>query len=204
MPSRRLAGLMTILLMAGCAAVEHAPPGSGTSAPVAAPATGLATAAPAPPEAVAPTQPRAPAKPVGGAKDAPPTARPVTKAPAPPAPPAPAGPASRGAIGTPPSPVKPPLDLNSLEARLRETDAIGMFTEIALKNQVDDLLDRFREYYAGKVKTSLAELRSPYDRLLLKVLALLQDEDPDLARAIVDSREPIWSILSDPARFANL
>ena len=79
-----------------------------------------------------------------------------------------------------------------------------MFTKIALKNQVEDLLDQFREYYAGKVKTSLAELRPPYDRLLLKVLALLQDEDPDLARAIVDSREPMWNILADPARFATL
>jgi len=79
-----------------------------------------------------------------------------------------------------------------------------MFTKITLKGQVEDLLDQFREYYAGKLKTSLAELRSPYDRLLLKVLALLQDEDPDLARAIVDSREPIWNILADPARFATL
>jgi len=79
-----------------------------------------------------------------------------------------------------------------------------MFTKIALKNQVEDLLDQFREYYAGKLKTSLAELRRPYDRLLLKVLALLQDGDPDLARAVVDSREPIWSILADPARFATL
>jgi hypothetical protein len=138
---------------------------------------------------------------VGGAKAAPPAAKPVAKAPVPSAPPAPP---STGASITPPSPAKPPLDLNALEARLRETDAIGMFTKIALKNQVEDLLDQFREYYAGKVKTSLAELRPPYDRLLLKVLALLQDEDPDLARAIVDSREPMWSILADPARFATL
>ena len=79
-----------------------------------------------------------------------------------------------------------------------------MFTKIALKNQVEDLLDQFRDYYAGKVKISLSELRPPYDRLLLKLLALLQDEDPDLARAIVASREPIWSILADPDRFATL
>jgi hypothetical protein len=101
-------------------------------------------------------------------------------------------------------PAAPPLDLKALEARLRETEAIGMFTKIALKNQVDDLLDRFREHYASQVKTSIAELRASYDRLLLKLLAALQDEDPDLARAIADSREPIWDILADPARFATL
>ena len=79
-----------------------------------------------------------------------------------------------------------------------------MFTKITLKGQVDDLLDQFREFYAGKAKTTLAELRPAYDRLLMKVLALLQDDDPDLAHAIVDSREPIWSILADPNRFATL
>jgi hypothetical protein len=114
---------------------------------------------------------------------------------APPPPPAP-GTTARGA----PSP--PPLDLAGLETRLRETKAIGMFTKIALKGQVTDLVDRFRELHAGRPRPSLVELRPPYDRLLLKVLALLQDEDPPLAKAIVASREPIWNILADPARFA--
>jgi hypothetical protein len=79
-----------------------------------------------------------------------------------------------------------------------------MFTKIALKNQVDDLLDQFRDHYSGRVKTSLVALRQPYDRLLLKVLTLLQDGDPDLARDVVASREPMWDFLADPARFATL
>jgi hypothetical protein len=148
----------------------------------------------------------APAVAKAPAKAPPPSARPTPAAPAPTvAPAAPAPPAAAAAAAAPEkAPTAPPLDLAGLEARLRATDAIGMFTKITLKGQVDDLLDQFREYYAGKVKTSLAELRPPYDRLLLKVLALLQDEDPALARAIVDSREPIWNILADPARFATL
>ena len=107
-----------------------------------------------------------------------------------------------------PTPVKkeesPPLDLTALETRLKETKAIGLFTKIALKNQVDDLLDQFRAHYQGKIKTTLAALREPYDRLVLKVLALLQDGDPALAREIVTSREAIWGILADPAKFATL
>src|SRR5262249_31032276 len=39
------------------------------------------------------------------------------------------------------------LDLGSLEKRLRETTAIGVFTKLSLKNQVDDLLDEFREFH---------------------------------------------------------
>lgn len=98
----------------------------------------------------------------------------------------------------------PPLDLKSLETRLKETKAIGMFTKLALKNQVDDLLDQFRAFYQGRHKTTLPELRRPYDLLILKVLALLQDSDPPLAHAILTSREAIWSILADPAKFATI
>ena len=92
--------------------------------------------------------------------------------------------------------------MKSLETRLKETPAIGVFTKLALKNQIDELLDRFRGFYQGKVKTSLAELRRSYDLLVLKVLALLQEADPPLASAIAGSREAIWGVLSNPAKFA--
>lgn len=96
----------------------------------------------------------------------------------------------------------PPLDLKSLEAQLKATPGIGLFTKLALKNQIDDLLAQFRAHYSGQRKATLAELRQAYDRLLLKVLVLLQDSDPPLARAIASSRESIWDILSNPAKFA--
>jgi hypothetical protein len=98
----------------------------------------------------------------------------------------------------------PPLDLDSLKERLKDTSAIGVLTKISLKNQVDDLLDRFRAYYDGKLKTTLADLRRSYDLLVMKVLALLQDTDRSLATAIVASREAIWGILSDPKKFATI
>ena len=96
------------------------------------------------------------------------------------------------------------LDLASLEQRLKDTDAIGVLTKIALKNQVDDLLAQFRAYYQGKLKTTLAQLRRPYDLLVMKVLTLLQDTDPALASAIVASREAMWGILSDRVKFATI
>jgi hypothetical protein len=37
--------------------------------------------------------------------------------------------------------------------------------------------------------------------LVLKVLALVQDSDPSLARTISGSREAIWDILADPEKF---
>jgi len=37
--------------------------------------------------------------------------------------------------------------------------------------------------------------------LVLKVLSLVQDKDPSLARTISGSREAIWGILADPEKF---
>ena len=110
--------------------------------------------------------------------------------------------ASTPAVTKPAAP--PQLDLASLEKRLKETTAIGLLTKIALKNQVDDLLSQFRAYYQGKTNTSLAQLRQPYDLLILKVLALLQNSDPSLANAIVASRGAIWDIPADRTTFATI
>jgi hypothetical protein len=97
----------------------------------------------------------------------------------------------------------PPLDLASLEQRLRDTKAIGVFTKISLKNQVDDLLTQFRAFHQGGAGV-LTELREKYNLLLLKVLSLLQGSDQVLAQAVAASREAIWGLLADPAKFATL
>jgi hypothetical protein len=223
-----LAGPLIILLVAGCAATgEQASPGAAATAkppdavvarerPVAPrPAETVVAkeevvvakpeARPAPPVAEPPAPPRnagAGTPPAGTPPKAVASAEPARrKEPAPPVTP----PAAKAA---PPPPVAkpgpPPLDLAALEKRLRETSAIGVFTKLTLKNQVDELLGRFRAHYEGRVQTTLAQLRQPYDTLILKVLSLLQDSDPSLAKAIADSREAIWGILSDPVRFRSL
>lgn len=186
MSAMHIVGLLLLLLTAGCASVNHAPP---TTAPTAAPAAKTVVIEP---PVNQPTEPSV-------AKAEPPETKAPAKVPA-------VQPVKKPS--TAPGPEKkatsPPLDLRSLETRLKETKAIGVFTKITLKNQVDDLLDQFRAYYQGRTKTTLAELRQPYESLILKVLALLQDGDPELARAIVASREAIWNILADPNKFATL
>ncbi len=97
-----------------------------------------------------------------------------------------------------------PLDLDALEARLRATKAIGVFTKISLKNQVDDLMKQFRDHDEGKTTRTMTELRRSYDLLIMKVLSLLQDTDHMLASDIVSSREAMWRLLSDQNRFATL
>lgn len=217
--TRLLIPLVAALLAAGCMPAQQAPaPPVAASEPL--PAADSLPVAEAPVvNEVAPTEPEV-LKPEAAQK--PPVSRPMpvpkTAVPAPVSPPTPAVPAKTTAPTakapavaaspvqpTRPAPIAaaPPLDLAGLESRLRETKAIGVMTKLALKNQVDDLLDRFRSHYRGGHKTPLPELRAAYDRLLMKVLSLLQDGDPALAKKIVSSREAIWGILSDPKKFSD-
>ena len=210
------------LLMAGCVSAPRPAPVIAESrieapAPVQEAKEPPRPALIAPPVAQAPPQasPEVPAPPATiqvpiAAAPAPAAPRPSPAAPAPkPAPKAmpPAAspkappPTVTAKAPAPPPPAVAPLDLKTLEARLKETDAIGVMTKLSLKNQVDDLVDEFRAFYAGRSKASLAELRRPYEMLLMKVLALLQDRDPPLARAVNASRDQIWSILSDREKF---
>jgi hypothetical protein len=214
--------LVWCLLTAGCV---HGTP--ETSQPSPPPAAGTPeTSQPSPPP-VARTPETSPPNPppVAGTPEtsqpAPaPAPEPVAKAPAPKAkgnaaPPVTKAPApSRGqAPGqvTPGAPVAPPrqtavgpLDLSALKMRLKETKAIGVFTKLTLKNQVDDLMEKFRQHHAGKATPTLPELRRSYDLLLMKVLSLLQDDDQKLASDILSSRERIWDLLADPNKFAGL
>lgn len=222
-----IAGLIVVLTTAGCAGMRGAPPrepvkagtmqdaavaekppeatarrdeGTAVTPPQAQAAQGEAVGVePAAPQAAPPDKIAVPAT-----KADAPAAKTPTRARATPAPKDPAPKVASRAPGPEKPPAPPPLDLTSLEKRLRETDAIGVFTKLTLKNQVDDLLDRFRAHYEGRTRTSLRELRQPFDLLILKVLSLLQDRDSSLANAILASREAMWSILSDPAKFQNL
>jgi hypothetical protein len=142
----------------------------------------------------------APAKPAAAAAPKPSTPAPTTK-PATSPPPQSAAKTAAPSSATVPSPT---LDLTALKEQLRSTKAIGLMTKLTLKNQVDDLLDGFRDYYAGKGKVTMPQLRQTYDLLMMKVLSLLQDKDQKLASDIVASREVIWALLADPKEFAAL
>ena len=173
-----IASSIVALALAGCAQITTAPSPAAVAAP----------SVPAAP-AVASTAPPAPASTPS------PAPKTVSKAPALP---------EIAAASPPVKAVAPPtLDLASLETRLRETSAIGVFTKLSLKNQVTDLLDQFKTFHHGGAP-ALTTLRQEYDLLLLKVLSLLQDNDASLASAISASRESIWGILVDPVKFAKL
>jgi hypothetical protein len=154
-------------------------------------------------------QPAAPATPTPRGKlSAPPTAkRPaIPPRPAEPTGTTPEDAARKGAAAKAktPAPSAAPLDLNKLKRELKDTKAIGVFSKLTLKNQMDDLLSALRKFHQGKGKVTLADLHRSYELLVMKVLSLVQDDDKKLASDIVSSREAIWSILADPKTFATL
>jgi hypothetical protein len=98
----------------------------------------------------------------------------------------------------------PSLDLAALEQRLRDTHAVGLFTKLSLKNQVDELVAQVRAYYHSNRPPPPAELRPRFDGLVLKVLSVVQDGDASLAAQIWSSREAIWGVLADPTKFEKI
>ena len=176
----RCTAALLVLFAPGCA--SHVP-----DTPVSQPKA--VAPQPAPPQPVA----RTAAPPVVKPPASKPAAAPVAARPA-----VAASPAARVSV------VAATLDLDALEARLKATKAIGVFTKIALKNKVADLMKQFRGHYDGKPKPTMAELRQSYDLLMMKVLSLLQDSDQTLASAIVSSREAIWGVLADQKKFDAL
>jgi hypothetical protein len=197
---------LVVSLLAGCSYLSHDQPkhpaAEESVAPSPAPVpSAIVPATPNRPadEPVAPTPPPvSQSKPAiapkpssaGVAKPKPPSS---TAKPAQPSAPAAAAPVASGP--------KPDLDFKSLEQRLRDTSAIGVFTKLSIKNQVDDLLKAFRGYHAGQVPPSLDQLHQRYDGLLLKVVSLVQDDDASLAASISASRGAIWERLANKESF---
>ncbi len=174
----RSIALLFLALTAGCASMTK-PPADASPATAAAP-----PAASAPATATPSKKAGAQKAPVAGA------AKPAPTAPATPAPAAAKADAA------------PHLDLKGLEQRLKDTKAVGIFTKLALKNKVDDLLDKFRAYHNGQQPPTLTDLRPNYELLIMKVLSLLQKDDPALADDVARSREAIWGVLADKNKFA--
>jgi hypothetical protein len=183
---------------APAAADDAAAPESPSAAPPATFADSIAHSIDAPPTAIEPASA--------------PSVSAVDIAPLPPEPAAVAPAAPATAALEPAPPLRAPvaaasvsaetLDFSSLVMRLRKTKAINLRTKVAVKNESDDLLERFRTYHTQHGHVTLEELRLSYDSLFHKLHALLEDADPPLARDIDRSQGALWELLADPRKFS--
>lgn len=89
----------------------------------------------------------------------------------------------------------PELGLEQLVARLKQTEAIGFFTKLAIRSDVFDFKESVETYRKREMFEENAELlRGRFNGLMLKILALL-DSDPALSRDIHLARDSIWKSL---------
>ena len=88
-----------------------------------------------------------------------------------------------------------PIDMEVLTARLKKTKAIGLFTKLAIRNDVSDLMNDVKRYRKKSMLDSkIEEVRESFEGLLMKIIALL-DDDPELSRDMYVGRESIWKSL---------
>jgi len=92
-------------------------------------------------------------------------------------------------------PPAPKTDLAILTKRLKNTDAIGVFTKLAIRSDIMDLKEEIESYRQKAVlQAKLKDARAKFDGLLLKIVALLE-ADPDLSSDLYSARESIWKSL---------
>lgn len=93
------------------------------------------------------------------------------------------------------------LDLNDLTQRITDTKAVGLFSKLSLKKDVDKLEKDLRDYHAGGGSQTLDALKERYDLMVHNLLVMVQDKDSRLADDIVAARDPLWERLADVDEF---
>ncbi|MBI2360055.1 MAG: hypothetical protein HYV04_14370 [Deltaproteobacteria bacterium] len=94
------------------------------------------------------------------------------------------------------------FDVDDLIERVRNSSAIGVFTKLSLRSQVEGLVEDLRRFHeVGRNDPPLRRLHKRFNLLMMKLMSLLQDRDPKLSSDIYQAREALWSKLADREEF---
>jgi hypothetical protein len=97
------------------------------------------------------------------------------------------------------------FDLEALVDRISHSKALGFFTKLSLKLDIDGFLKMVQEYHDKEgADDSLEQLHERYDVMVHKLVALLQDEDEELVESIENGRDKLWAMLADAKKFAGM
>jgi hypothetical protein len=89
------------------------------------------------------------------------------------------------------------VDLQILANMLAKTKAIGMFTKLGLKKDIEKVLLRLERFHNGNSKFTLEQLEEQYNLLLMKIAIHLQDNDLALHHHLCNAWLTIWEDLRD-------
>ena len=93
------------------------------------------------------------------------------------------------------------VDLKLLADMLAKTKAVGLFTKLSLKKDINNVLKRLNQFHDGKSNFTLEQLEEQYNLLLMKIAIHLQDNDLALHRHLCNAWLVIWEDLRDFDRF---
>jgi len=96
------------------------------------------------------------------------------------------------------------FDLDSVISKVTSSKALGFFTKLSLKRDIDRFLENVKKYHDGTGDLTLNELRERYDALVHNLISLVQDKDEELVRSIDEGRDTLWAMLADEKKFATL
>ncbi len=89
------------------------------------------------------------------------------------------------------------IDLDALETKISNTNAINFLAKLKLKNEIDSLTNEIGQIHNGQSANSLGELKRRFEDFLRSTVAMLRKGDPLLAEELVMSREELWKMLTD-------
>jgi hypothetical protein len=96
------------------------------------------------------------------------------------------------------------FDVDALVDRVSHSKALGFFTKLSLKQEIDQLMTGIRAHHYGSQDHPIEQLHERYDVMVKKLMILLQEKVQELVQDIHNGREKLWVILSDEKKFAGM
>lgn len=99
------------------------------------------------------------------------------------------------------------FDLGTLETKIRNTDAIDLFSKVSLKYEISSLIDEMARSHETKNAAGFTKQRARFEKLVDRMVIMLRKGDLSFAKEVEDSREALWKILNSPEKLlaiANL
>lgn len=92
------------------------------------------------------------------------------------------------------------FDLGALETKIRNTDAIDLFSKISLKYEISSLIDEMARAHETRNAAGFTGQRARFERLIDRTVVMLSKGDIVFAKEVEDSREALWRFLNSPEK----
>ncbi len=99
------------------------------------------------------------------------------------------------------------FDFHALETKIRNSEAIDLFSKISLKIEITSLVNEAVRLHEGKSAAGLYQRKVRFEELIDRAVIMLRKGDVSLAEEVEGSREALWRFLNSPEKllaFADL